>query len=129
MRNSPSAPHGRGVLVLTRLGLALVLLLAFSLCSGSAFAAPEAHILRIDPRAAQENGNPILTTVIEVVQSNRVSDAIAPCGLCVCPGSGTSGGSGALPTRFSGEHDASAPAVVIANASRIPLIDIGAPAQ
>ena len=25
-------------------------------------AAPEAHILRIDPRAAQENGNPILTT-------------------------------------------------------------------
>jgi hypothetical protein len=42
-------------------------------------AAPEAHILRIDPRAAQENGNPVLTSVIEVVQSKRVSDAIAHC--------------------------------------------------
>ncbi|HMJ15843.1 MAG TPA: FHA domain-containing protein [Polyangiaceae bacterium] len=48
-------------------------------CSVRALAAPEAHILRIDPRAAQENGNPILTSVLEVVQSKRVSDAIAHC--------------------------------------------------
>jgi hypothetical protein len=52
----------------------LVLLLAHR-----AQAAPEAHILRVDPRAAQENGNPILTTVIELVQTKRVSEAIADC--------------------------------------------------
>ncbi len=43
-------------------------------------AAPQARILRIDPRAAQQNGNPVLTTVIEVSQSKRVSDATASCG-------------------------------------------------
>jgi len=42
-------------------------------------AAPQARILRIDPRAAQQNGNPVLTTVIEVSQSKRVSDATAGC--------------------------------------------------
>ena len=42
-------------------------------------AAPEAHILRVDPRAAQDAGNPILTTIVEVVQPKRVSDAIAHC--------------------------------------------------
>jgi hypothetical protein len=45
----------------------------------SALAAPQARILRIDPRASQESGNPILTTVIEVVQAKRVSDAVAHC--------------------------------------------------
>jgi hypothetical protein len=44
-----------------------------------AVAAPEAHILRVDPRAAQENGSPILTTVIEVVQTKRVTEATAAC--------------------------------------------------
>ncbi len=44
-----------------------------------ALAAPEAHIMRIDPRAAQENGTPILTTVIEVVQTKRATDATAGC--------------------------------------------------
>ena len=39
-------------------------------------ASPEAKILRVDPRAAQDNGNPVLTTVVEVSQSKRVSDAI-----------------------------------------------------
>lgn len=43
-------------------------------------AAPEAHILRIDPRAAQDNGIPILTTVVEVVENKRVSDATMHCG-------------------------------------------------
>ncbi len=42
-------------------------------------AAPEAHILRIDPRTAQENGAPILTTVIEVVENRRVSDVTLNC--------------------------------------------------
>ncbi|HEY3498420.1 MAG TPA: FHA domain-containing protein [Polyangiaceae bacterium] len=44
-----------------------------------AAAAPQARILRIDPRAAQQNGNPVLTTVVEVSQSKRISDATASC--------------------------------------------------
>jgi len=47
--------------------------------SPSAHAAPEAHILRIDPRAAQENGNPVLTTVVEIVEPKRVSKAVEAC--------------------------------------------------
>ncbi|HTQ06981.1 MAG TPA: FHA domain-containing protein [Polyangiaceae bacterium] len=47
--------------------------------SAPAGAAPQARILRIDPRAAQQNGDPVLTTVIEVSQSKRVSDATASC--------------------------------------------------
>jgi hypothetical protein len=46
---------------------------------GTAAAAPEAHILRIDPRAGVTNGAPVLTRVIEVVQFNRLSDALTPC--------------------------------------------------
>jgi len=59
--------------------VALSCLLVTWLCAFSAFASPEAKILRIDPRAAQENGNPVLTTVVEVSQSKRVSDATAEC--------------------------------------------------
>jgi hypothetical protein len=55
--------------------LALGLLLA----TGAASAAPQARILRVDPRAAQQNGNPVLTTVVEVAQSKRISDATAGC--------------------------------------------------
>ena len=53
--------------------------LLFVLFSRAAVAAPEAHILRIDPRAGVTNGSPILTTVVEVVQFNRLSDALQPC--------------------------------------------------
>lgn len=42
-------------------------------------AVPEARILRVDPRAANENGAPILTTVIELVQTKRISDATVNC--------------------------------------------------
>jgi len=59
--------------------VALVCLLVTWLFAASALASPEAKILRIDPRAAQENGNPVLTTVVEVSQSKRVSDATAEC--------------------------------------------------
>jgi hypothetical protein len=59
--------------------LALSCLLVTWLSTFSAFASPEAKILRIDPRAAQENGKPVLTTVVEVSQSKRVSDATAAC--------------------------------------------------
>jgi hypothetical protein len=44
-----------------------------------AMAAPEAHILRIDPRASQESGDPIITMVVEVVQSKRVSETVSSC--------------------------------------------------
>ncbi|HEX7672132.1 MAG TPA: FHA domain-containing protein [Polyangiaceae bacterium] len=50
-----------------------------SLTAKDALAAPEAHILRIDPRASQQSGDPLITMVVEVVQSKRVSEATAPC--------------------------------------------------
>jgi hypothetical protein len=54
-------------------------LLALLFGTSSAGAAPEAHILRIDPRAAKVDDAPILTTVIEVVQNKRMSELTAPC--------------------------------------------------
>ena len=56
------------------------LALALALLPRTAVAAPEAHILRIDPRAGVQNGAPELTTVIELVQFNPMSDVLAPCG-------------------------------------------------
>jgi hypothetical protein len=53
--------------------------LACALVAPFASAAPEARILRIDPRAAQQNNSPVLTTVVEVSESKRLSEAIAPC--------------------------------------------------
>jgi hypothetical protein len=43
------------------------------------WAAPQARILRIDPRASMEDGAPILTTVIELVQHKRLSEITAKC--------------------------------------------------
>ncbi|MEI9951891.1 MAG: FHA domain-containing protein [Pseudomonadota bacterium] len=60
--------------------VALVSLLVCWFVALRAQASPEAKLLRVDPRAAQDNGNPVLTTVVEVSQSKRVSDAIADCG-------------------------------------------------
>jgi len=57
------------------LGLVLLLVLVAS----PVFAAPEAHILRIDPRASVEDGAPVLTTVIELVQNKRLSDITSKC--------------------------------------------------
>ena len=64
----------RAALALGR-GLALALLLV----AGKSAAAPQAHILRVDPRAALQNGNPVLTTIVEVSQTKRISDATASC--------------------------------------------------
>lgn len=44
-----------------------------------AHAAPEAHILRIDPRASQTEGAPVLTTVLEIVQNKPLNSVIGPC--------------------------------------------------
>ncbi len=62
--------------------------LPFALCclsllasfrAAPALAAPEAHILRIDPRASSTSGDPVITTVIEVQQSKRISQATGHC--------------------------------------------------
>jgi hypothetical protein len=56
-------------------------------CSGlllwaaPALAAPQAQILRIDPRAGQNDATPILNTVIEVSQNKRMSEALQDCAL------------------------------------------------
>jgi FHA domain len=63
----------------TKAVLASLCALALSAVAASSAAAPQAHILRIDPTAGVANGTPILTTVIEVVQFNRLSDALTPC--------------------------------------------------
>src|SRR5262245_16673880 len=63
----------------TRLYLTAVVLVALFFLTRRASAAPEAHILRIDPRASQAEGAPVLTTVIELVQNKRLSEAIADC--------------------------------------------------
>lgn len=65
-----------------RLSIAFLVLTACALALGTsrtAQAAPAAHILRIDPRAGVNGGKPLLTTVIEVVQFNRLSDVLQPC--------------------------------------------------
>ncbi|MDP9149518.1 MAG: hypothetical protein M3O36_06205, partial [Myxococcota bacterium] len=56
-----------------------ITLLAFASFSRVGSAAPEAHILRVDPRTGLQNGKPLLTTVIEVVQFKRLSDVLQPC--------------------------------------------------
>jgi hypothetical protein len=55
--------------------------LVVSLWAALAAAAPEAHLLRVDPRASQSEGAPVLTTVVELVQNKRLSDAIAECAM------------------------------------------------
>ena len=70
-------PRPQATLVATLAGL-LMLLLAVP-----AAAAPEAHILRIDPRAAIDDGAAILTTVIELVQ-NRTGVQLAVHDLRAC---------------------------------------------
>jgi hypothetical protein len=64
-----------------RLSFFLLLLVSAlsSLLARTARAAPEAHILRIDPRTGIQNGKPVLTTVIEVVQFKRLSEVLQPC--------------------------------------------------
>src|SRR5215472_10548789 len=62
--------------VLWLIGAVLGVLLALA---RPAAAAPEAHILRIDPRAGVQGGAPLLTMVAEVVQFNPLSQVLAPC--------------------------------------------------
>lgn len=61
------------------LTLVLALATAILFLTGTSLAAPEAKLLRVDPRVSQSDGAPILTTVVELVQNKRLSDTIADC--------------------------------------------------
>jgi len=57
-----------------------IFVLLLLLWGGAALAAPEAHILRIDPRAGVNEGQPIITTVVELVQFNSLSEVVTAKG-------------------------------------------------
>src|SRR5687768_14682092 len=58
---------------------AIVATLVATLAAGSASAAPQAHLLRVDPRSAVEDDAPVLTTVVELLQHKPLSDLSAQC--------------------------------------------------
>jgi hypothetical protein len=74
---SPARTPAQAVVI----ALSTLLLLALALVTKSAAAAPEARILRIDPRAATGQGEPILNMVVEVAENKRLSSAIQDCAL------------------------------------------------
>jgi hypothetical protein len=76
-RLAPPAISPRASFVRVVSALALLLIALFATAPASA--SPEAHILRIDPRAGIEADAPILTTVVEVVQFNSLTTALEPC--------------------------------------------------
>jgi hypothetical protein len=47
--------------------------------TGLGAAAPVAHVLRIDPRASVKDGSPVVTAVIDLTESTRISEVIGPC--------------------------------------------------
>src|SRR5262249_10151930 len=55
-------------------------LFAVLLFAGTSLAMPQANILRIDPRAGIQNGQPILTSVIELVEFKPMSEVITNAG-------------------------------------------------
>lgn len=59
-------------------GLAALLALFFA--GKTSHAAPEAHILRIDPRAGISEGAPVLTSLIELVQFTPMSEVVTNAG-------------------------------------------------
>ncbi len=59
--------------------LALLVVVTATLMARGAAALPEAHLLRIDPRAASNNGTPVLSTLLEIVEFHSPADALAPC--------------------------------------------------
>lgn len=57
----------------------VILTLATLMVGRPALAAPQAKILRIDPRAAIDDGAPLLTTVIDLVEHTAFSDITSKC--------------------------------------------------
>ncbi len=64
-----------------RFALLVHLVCGLLLWAAPALAAPQAQILRVDPRAGQNEATPILNTVIEVSQNKRMSEALQDCAL------------------------------------------------
>jgi len=62
-----------------RRGCSLLALVALLLLTVQAFGAPEAHLLRIDPRASIRDSEPVLTTVIDLVQHKPMSSITSRC--------------------------------------------------
>ncbi|MGK4006008.1 FHA domain-containing protein [Sorangium sp. So ce1036] len=77
----PTRRGGRGGKALLRAPLLALATALLTLLAGQrrAEAAPEAHLLRIDPRASTVDGSPVLTTVLEIVQNKRLSDLTRRC--------------------------------------------------
>jgi len=65
--------------LLKQLATSCVSLLLLCLFVPNAAAAPEAHLLRIDPRTAVQDGNPVLTAVFDISESNRIGDVTSSC--------------------------------------------------
>lgn len=61
---------------LTRTLLGLVLVGSFA---ATAHGAPEAHILNVDARVGPEQPRPLVTTLVDLGQSRRISELIEPC--------------------------------------------------
>ena len=59
--------------------LSVVVSLSITLLATSAAAAPEAHLLRIDPRTALQDGNPVLTTIIDLTATERIGQVTSAC--------------------------------------------------
>jgi hypothetical protein len=57
----------------------MLLAVAVMLAASTGLAAPQAKILRIDPRASMVDGAPLLTTVIDLVQFKALSDITSRC--------------------------------------------------
>ncbi|MFO0741743.1 MAG: FHA domain-containing protein [Labilithrix sp.] len=55
-------------------------LLVVLLAPRASFAMPEAHILRIDPRAGVQGGVPVITTVIETIEFKPMSEVVTSAG-------------------------------------------------
>ena len=62
-----------------RYAAALMTLLALLALAGNAAAAPQAHLLRVDPRASVDDNQPVLTTVVALVQHKPMSDVTSQC--------------------------------------------------
>jgi hypothetical protein len=76
---------------MNRFALRFALLLGALLCftlARTASAAPEAHILRIDPRAGINEGSPVLTTVVELVEFESLNDVMQKEGCSQARGDG-----------------------------------------
>jgi hypothetical protein len=63
-----------------RLLYAWLTILAVLLVPRASFAMPEAHLLRIDPRAGVQGGVPIITTVVETIEFKPMSEVVTSAG-------------------------------------------------